>query len=387
MTTVLFSVGDASGDVYAADLSRELARRLHEPRFLGLGGVEMEKAGVELVVHQRDLSVGGLFELLPDLPRVVRAWRRMVRVLAESRPDLVILVDSSGFNIPFAGRARSQRIPTLYYVSPQVWAWRRGRIRKIARRVDRMAAIFPFEPEVYASTDLPVEFVGHPLVERLRDAAERLEGKRARAALGLDPEARIVALLPGSRRAELRYVLGIQLETARILHARDPAIHFVLPVAPAIDRADVEARIRSAGLPSGLRLDVVSGRSLEAVCACDVALVKPGTSTLEATLLGRPLVVAARGNPLTAFLLRRLVKVDSLTMPNLIAGEPIVPEFFQRDAVPERIADAVQERLAGPVRDDQLARLGAVREQLRTGGAARRAAEIAEEMLVARLRG
>jgi lipid-A-disaccharide synthase len=187
--------------VYAGDFVREL-RALHPgTRFLGLGGAEMTRAGVEIVVDQRDLGASGLVELIPDLHRIVRTWRRMVAALRAERPDLVVLVDSSGLNIPFARRARRLGVPTLYYVSPQVWGWRTGRIRKIARWVNRLAVIFPFEPAVYADTGVPVEFVGHPLVERLRESSTKLDRATARSALGLDANASIAALLPCGRGA------------------------------------------------------------------------------------------------------------------------------------------------------------------------------------------
>lgn len=384
MTTVLLAVGDASGDLYAADFVRELRDLRPRARFLGLGGGEMEKAGVELAVNQRELAVGGLAELAPHLVRIASAWRRLGAALEARRPDLVVLVDSSGFNLPFARRAKRAGIPVLYYVAPQVWAWRRDRLRKIARRVDRLAVIFPFEPAVYAGTGVAAEFVGHPLVERIGDASARMDRDTARWALGLSREARVVALLPGSRRNELRHCLGVQLEAARALHARDPRICFVLPIAPSIERSRVEERVRAARLPSSLRLDLVGGRSLEALSACDVALVKPGTATVEAALLGRPLVVAGRGNALSAAVIRRLLRVNWLAMPNLIAGEAVVPEFLQGAAKPERVAEAVAEVMEGPARRAQLERLAEVRARLGRGGAARRAARIAEEMIVAR---
>ncbi len=380
MSTVLLSVGDASGDVYASDFVRELRARLPDARFVGLGGAEMEKAGVELVVHQRDVAVSGLFELLPDLHRIIRAWRCMVAALRALRPDLVVLVDSSGFNIPFARRARRLGCPTLYYVSPQVWAWRTRRIRKLARWVNRLAVIFPFEPAVYAGTRVPVEYVGHPLVERLRASAS-IDRASARRELGLPASARIVALLPGSRSSELRHMLPLQLEVARVLHARDPRIHFALPRAASLARETIEDAIRAAHLPSLLQIDVLDGHSQVAMRAADVALLKPGTSTLEAALLDCPLVVAARTNRFTASILRRLVRVDTLTMPNLIAGEPIVPEFLQEQARPETIADAVLALLEEPAGDAQRERLAVVRQALTKGGAAARAAEIAAEML------
>jgi lipid-A-disaccharide synthase len=308
----------------------------------------------------------------------------MVAELEASSPDLVVLVDSSGFNLPFARRVRRARIPVLYYVAPQVWAWRRGRIRQLATRVDRIAAIFPFEPAVYEGCGVPVEFVGHPLVEYFNDAVLSLDRERTRADLGIAPGERVVALLPGSRRTEIRHCLPVYLETARALHIRDPLVRFVLPLAPSIERGSVVSRVREADLPDRLRLDVIEGQSLEAMTSSDVVVTKPGTATLEATLLDRPLVIAARGNPLSVAILRRLVTVDTLGMPNLIAGERIVPEFLQDDADPDRIASAVLELLAGPARERQLAAFADVRARLGKGGAARRTAEIAEEMIVAR---
>jgi lipid-A-disaccharide synthase len=384
VTTVLLAVGDASGDRYAADFVRELRGLRSGMRFLGLGGVELERAGVELVVHQRELAIGGVVELVPHLDRIFGTWRRMVAALLSAAPDLVVLVDSSGFNLPFARRAQRAGVPVLYYIAPQVWAWRRGRIRKLAKRVDRLAVIFPFELAVYEGSGVEVEFVGHPLVDILRVTKADLDRGAARKRLGIEPHDRVVALLPGSRRTELRHCLGVYLETARVLHARDPRLRFLLPLAPSIDRSSVEARIAEAGLPSLLRIQLLESSSLESVIASDVAVIKPGTATLEAALLDCPSVIVARGNALSVALVRRLLKVDALGMPNLIAGRTIVPEFLQDEAQPEKIATSVLELFAGPAREHQLTALAGVRARLGRGGAARRAAEIAEEMIVAR---
>lgn len=380
----MLAVGDASGDAYAADFVRALRERLPDARMFGLGGEEMVEAGVELVAHQRALAVGGIVELLPDLHRIVQTWFRVGSALERTRPDLLVLVDSAGFNIPFARRARRVGVPILYYVCPQVWAWRRYRIRKIAGRVDRMAAIFPFEPAVYEGSGARVEFVGNPLVDRIRVSALGRTRESARAVLGVPRDARVVALMPGSRRDELRFCLGVHLATALEIFARDPKVHFVLPVAPSLERSWVEAKIEEALPRSELPLVVRSGGAVDALLACDVALVKPGTSTLEAALLGRPAVVAARASRVTAAIVRRLLLVDSLAMPNLIAGREIVPEFLQEDANPGDIARALLELLEGPARERQMEALEAVRDALGGGGAARRTAEIAEEMIVAR---
>jgi lipid-A-disaccharide synthase len=380
MSWVLVSAGDASGDLHAAALVRELRARRPDLRFGGVGGVALEKAGMDLLVHQRDLAIGGFLEVLSSLRRVYRAWRRMGRALRELQPLLLILVDSPDFNIPLARSARRGGVPTLYYVSPQVWAWRRGRIAKIARRVDRMAAIFPFEPGVYAGTGLRVDFVGHPLVESLTNLAAGESPRRLREELGLDPKAKLVLLLPGSRRNEIRHHLPRMLATAALLSARRPEVRFALAVAPSLSKDWIAQQVRACGLASGLRLDLVSGAH-EAILACDVALAKPGTVTVEVTLLGRPLVVLGRGNPLSAAVARRIVAVPSWTMPNLVAGRPIVPEFLQENARPERVAAALEAVLEGPERELLLARLGAIRERFGKGGAAARTAAIAEEML------
>ena len=381
MTTFLLSAGDASGELHAAALVTAL-RTLHpEARFLGLGGAEMEKAGVELVVHQREIAIGGLVEVLRDLRQITSAWGRLNRALRETRPDVVILVDAPDFNIPFARRAKRAGSPVLYYVSPQVWAWRRGRIGRIARRVDRLAVIFPFEVEVYRETSLRVDFVGHPLVDRLSHLADQRDTGAAREALGLDPQRPLVALLPGSRRNEVRGTLPLQLRAAAALHARQPTAGFAVGVAASIPREVVDAALAAARLPAGMALQVFEARTYEVLLASDVALAKPGTVTVESAMLGTPLVVAARANSLTAFIMRRVVKLPSITMPNLIAEERVVPEFLQQDAEPERIAAALQSLLSGPARARQLAALGRVREQLGAGGAAQRVAAIAAGMV------
>jgi lipid-A-disaccharide synthase len=357
LKSVLISAGDASGELHAAALAEELRRRAPGVRLFGLGGPAMEKAGVELVVPQHELAVGGLVEVLMELPRIVSAWRRMNRALVRRRPDLVILVDSPDFNLPFAKRAKRRGVPVLYYVSPQVWAWRQGRVRRIAARVDRLAVIFPFEPDVYAGTGLAVDFVGHPLLDRLTPLATR-ERADVRRALSLAADRPLVLLLPGSRRNEVRRTLPLQLAAARALHVRDPRVAFAIAVAPSIAREAIDEAIAAETLPALLDLTVIEGRTHEAIRAADVALAKPGTVTLEVALLGTPLVVTTRVNPFTAWLIRRLVHVSSYTMPNLIAGRAVVPEFLQEEAEPDRIAEALSRLLSGPDREAQLQALG-----------------------------
>ena len=383
VTTIFLSAGDASGELHTAALAEALRELAPDTRFLGLGGGAMEKAGVELAVHQREIAIGGLVEVLRDARTVVGAWSRLGRALRDSRPDLVILVDAPDFNMPFSLRVRRLGIPILYYVSPQVWAWRRYRIRKIARRVDRMAVIFPFEVDVYAGTGLPVEFVGHPLVERFaaRPTADRDALRRELGHGGNDP---FVALLPGSRRNEIRDSLPLQIRTARELRARVPNSRFALAIAPSISRADVETALAALPEAAELGLTLHEDRTYDVISAADVALTKPGTVTVEIALLGTPMVVAARANPLTAAIGRRVIKVPSLTMVNLIAGAPVVPEFVQQAAQPARVAGALEVLLTSECGNAQRKRLADVRERLGGGGASRRAAQIALSMLDAR---
>jgi lipid-A-disaccharide synthase len=386
MKTILLVAGDASGELHAAALARELARGEPKLRLLGLGGKQMERAGVEIVVDQRELAIGGLLEVARDLGQVVGAWRRLGRTLAESRPDLVVLVDSPDFCIPFARRARRAGVPVLYFVSPQVWAWRRYRIAKLARRVDRMAAIFPFEPREYAGSGLRVEFVGHPLVDRIPEPGPggRAEARRR---LGLPAAEPLVALLPGSRRNELRSSLPLQVGAAALLAREDPRLRFALALAPSLSREDLQAQLAplrealgTGGTPAP-PIEVYEDATYDVVRAADVVVTKPGTATVEIALLGTPMLVAARANAFTAAVARRVLRVPSLTMVNLIFGEPVVPELLQEEARPERVAAGVRELLAGSAGAAQRRRLAELRGRLGGGGAARRVAEIAREML------
>jgi len=382
---ILFSAGDVSGDLHGAALAARLRERRGDLELAGLGGRAMQAAGVELLASSDALAIGGLVEVLRALG-AVRATRRALLEHARAHPpDLVVLIDSGGFNLPLArALRRSCEAKILYFVAPQVWAWRRGRIRKLARRVDRAAVILPFEAEHYAGTGLTVDFVGHPLVDEFAvDGAAGSETKRsaARARLGVDAGARVVALMPGSRRNEVDAHLPMQLEAVARLRERWPDLRALVAVAPSIDRGRIDALVAAAPGEVGAAVRVVEGDSRGVLRAADAALLKPGTVTTEAMLLGVPMVVMARAHPLTAAVVRRLLRVPHLAMPNLVAGRRIVPEYWQEEATPGGLADALAGLLGGPEREAQLAALGDAAQRLGPGGAIDRAADVALSML------
>lgn len=388
MKTVLISAGDLSGERHAAELVLALRERMPGTRFVGMGGAAMAAAGVELSVDQRQLAVGGIFEIFGSLPRIVRAWRGMQRCLRDTQPDIVILIDSGGFNLPFARRVRARsRAKILYYVAPQVWAWRPRRLRKLADRTDRIAVILPFEQNFYAEHGVSVDFVGHPAVDGLRSSEAGLtpqNTREARASLGIDGEVPLLGIFPGSRRNELTRHLPVQLDAFLRLRESEPALRdlrCVVGLAPNLDHE--EARRITAGplaaAPGAIEIvTAVDGRALD---ACDVALVKPGTITVELMLRRKPMVVIGRVHPLTAMIARRSLRIPWLSMPNLIAGAEIVPEFLQQVATRDRIAAALASLFQGENRERQIQELDRASLRLGTPGAAKRAAEIVEEMI------
>jgi lipid-A-disaccharide synthase len=380
MARVLVSALDASGDLHAADLARALRARRPELELFGAGGAALRNAGMDVVVDQRELAVAGLVEVLEIVPAALRAARRLCGEARARGATLALLVDSPDFHLPLARRLRRIGVPVLGYIGPNVLRWRRGRVDVVARRFDRLASIFPFEPPLYEGTGLRVDYVGHPLVEPLRSLRERHDRASARALLGLRSDGPLLALLPGSRRNEVARMLPLFVQSARALRARRPDLAVAVGLAPSLARTEVEAQLRAQG--AGPLPALVDGRSRELLIAADVALAKPGTVTMEAALLGCPLVVAGVAHPLSAALWRRLSRVDSFAMPNLIADAPLVPEFLQRDARPEPIADALAARLEAPERARQQAGFEIVRKRLGDDVAAERAAAIADAMLV-----
>jgi lipid-A-disaccharide synthase len=339
----------------------------------GVGGDHLSEQGAALVAHVRDLAVVGILEVLRHIPKIRASFKHLVAELDRQRPDAAVLIDYPDFNLRLAEELRDRGVPVVYYVSPQVWAWKRGRIRTIRRTVSRMVVIFPFEEALYREAGVPVTYVGHPLVDLVAPAPDRhafLSG------LGLDPSRPVVAMLPGSRPMEVANNMPPLVEASRIALRQRPDVQFVLAVAPLLDPATLEARC------GGLPIRAVGNQTLAVVGAADLALVASGTATVETALLGTPMIVVYRVAPLTYALGRRFVRVAHFAMVNLIAEREVVPELIQSAFTPERVAEETLALLGDTGRADLMRRdLAEVRRRLGGPGASARAAAVVREFL------
>jgi lipid-A-disaccharide synthase len=368
---IFLSTADASGDLHAAALVEALAKRASGVEVYGLGGVALAATGFRAVVPQRELAIAGLTEVLGSVPRVLGAYAKLRRALVSERPDLAIFVDSPDLNLPLAAVAKRAGLRVLYYVAPQVWAWRPGRVKKLARRTDAVGVIFPFEEAPLVAAGVNARFVGHPLVDRLAPFARADRAELARE-LGLDPARPILGLLPGSRHNEVERNWPLLRATAELLRGALPGLQVQLVVASTLAGEAFAA-------PEWLR--VVRGRSHEAMAASTCLISAAGTATVEAAILGVPLVVAHRTSALTFELARRIARVPSSCMVNLIAGAGVVPERIQAHARPAALAAlaATFLRDAG-ARAEIQRRLAEAVALLGGPGASERAAELALEV-------
>jgi lipid-A-disaccharide synthase len=370
---VLVSCGEPSGDLYAGDLVRHLRERAGPLDVFGLGGDRVEAAGGRLVAHVRDLAVVGLLEVLKHLRRLRGVFRAVLEEVERERPAVAVLVDYADFNLRLARELKGRGVPVVYYVSPQVWAWRRGRMRAIRERVVRMVVIFPFEEPLYREAGVPVTFVGHPLVDLARPAEDR---PAFLASLGLDPARPVLALLPGSRPQEVAHNLPPIAGALRLLRARRADLQLALAVAPSLDPALFDRDL--AGLP----VTRVGGRTHALLSAATAGIVASGTATVEAALMDLPSVVVYRLAPLTYALGRPFVRVPHYAMANLIAGREVVKELIQRDFRPEAVAREVVALLEDPSRRGSVKEgLAQVRARLGPSGASARAAAVVAEVL------
>lgn len=373
---IMIVSGEASGDLHGARLIEALKQLLPDIYVCGMGGVELRRQGVDILYDAAKMAVVGIIEVIAHLKDIRKAQNILFNDLLNNRPQLLILIDYPDFNLLLAKKAKKLGIPVFYYISPQVWAWRSGRVKTIRRLVDKMAVILPFEKQFYKNRGVNVEYVGHPLMDSVSTSQSREE---FRIHNSIPEDSIVVGILPGSRKKEIRTMLPLFLEAAAMLAKRHPGITFVLPQASSIKQEDLD----SGGLAdSTIAVKVITEDRYNLMAACDLVMAASGTVTLELAILNIPMVVSYRMSSLTYLLGRRLIKVDYASLVNLVAGKEVVPELLQENATPENIAEAMEKIWPGQQeRETMLAGLSSVRERLGHGGASKKAAQVALEVM------
>ncbi len=374
--------GEASGDLYGAELSRELQSLDAGLILSGIGGTGMAAEGVNILYDISRLAVMGIVEVVSRLRDIRNAMKILENQFETNRPDLLILIDYPGFNLELARRAKKFAIPVLYYISPKIWAWREGRIKSIRKYVDRMAIIFPFEKEFYRGHGFEVDFVGNPLLDQVQTT---MAPEEFRARHGIDKDANVIGIMPGSRKQELARILPVFLQAAELLDQKTEKCVFLLPLALTLTEDD----LKEHGLrDTGLDIRIMKEQRYDAMAACDAAMAVSGTLTMELAILQVPMVVCYRASFLSYFIAKPFIKVKYISLVNLVAGKEIVPELLQQKATPQNmyheISELLPEREAGKSMRQELAK---VVGQLGEPGGTRRTAELAMEMLAKGLSG
>jgi lipid-A-disaccharide synthase len=363
--------GEASGDIYGADLvekAHKLDATLH---FFGIGGARMRESGVETVVDSAEMAVMGLVEVVKHFGVISSAFNKLKAILRNNPPELLILIDYPGFNIRLAKIAKMAGVKVLYYISPKVWAWKAGRIRTIAASVSQMAVIFPFEVPLYEKAGVPVTFVGHPMLDLVNVAVNRDE---AATSFGLDPSRKVIGLFPGSRRSEIERILPAIIAAAELVQKDLPNVQFVLPLASTLNEEDIIPHLRRGGITA----IITRQRIHDLIRACDAIISVSGTVTLEIALIGTPMVIIYKLAPLTYQVARRVVKIKHIGLCNIVADRSLVKELIQGQANPESIAAEIMEIITNEeYRTKMTADLATIREKLGGGGAAARTASLA----------
>lgn len=373
--TIAFSAGESSGDQHAANMFLELKQLCPDLTGIGMGGNSMRLAGININYDASGIGVIGVIEVIKHYAEINRALYTMKKLLREERPDLLVCVDYKEFNFKLARYAKEIGIKVLFYVSPQVWAWRPGRVKQYGAAIDMMAVIFPFEVPYYEKENVPVRYVGHPSVDKVRAQLSKDEGFRV---FGLGKSKPIVGILPGSRRNEIERMLPVMLDAAHKLQNKFPGIHFLLPQADSIPDTLIDSHVKSARL----MLTVIKKKPYDVIQCCDAIMTTSGTASLEIALLGVPMVIAYKLAPLTYWLGRWLIKTPYIGLPNIILGKAAVKELIQHDATADNLAAEITRLLqensyAEIVRTD----LVRVKELLGEGGGSKNMALLALEML------
>jgi len=369
--------GEASADLHGSNVIKAIKELDPNVYFYGIGGERMKGVGVDVLFDSSDMAVVGVIEVLSKLKIIIKASRELKKSLDVYRPNLLILIDYPDFNLHLAKFARKRGIPVLYYISPQVWAWRRGRVKKIARLVNKMLVILPFEVSFYENERIDVEFVGHPLVDIVEPKYANEEALRR---FNLEEDRVTIGLLPGSRKSEVKLLLPDMLKAAEILNRRLGTAQFVLPVASTIDEKEIKEIISNAR--STVRINVTKDNIYDVINVSNVVIVASGTATLEAAIMNAPMVIIYKVSPLTYLIGKLLVKVKDVGLVNLMAGRRVVSELIQFDVTPERIANEVMSILENKeLYFEMKNQLSWVKRKLGNPGASLRVARIATEML------
>jgi len=368
--------GEASGDLHGANLARAMLEKDCDLVISGIGGTEMAAAGVEILYDNSRLAVMGIIEVIKGLKDVRNAMNLLESRFRLERPHLLILVDYPGFNLELARRAKKYNIPVFYYISPKIWAWREGRIKRIKRYVDRMAVILPFENKFYGDRGVDVDFVGNPLLDQVHTT---LAPSAFRARNNIRPEAKVIGIMPGSRKQEIVRLLPLFMQTARMLNGAVKNCVFLLPLASTLTETDLEEHgIRAEGLD----VRIIKDKRYEAMASCDAAMAASGTLTMELAILKVPMVVCYRVSPLTHMLAKPFIKVRFASLVNLVAGREVVPELLQQRVTPDSIYREILPLLVNvEEREAMKAEFVNVCRQLGKPGASKRAADIAMQML------
>ena len=373
--TIMIVAGEASGDMHGANLVREMLRIDPALNFYGIGGKKLREEGVKLLANASDMAVVGLTEVISKLGSILKIMGMMKRSLDECRPDLVILIDYPDFNLPLANAAKKRGIKIFYYISPQVWAWRKGRIGQIKKTVDKMAVILPFEVDTYGQEGFTVNYVGHPLLDMVKLNYSKQESRKK---FGLAENKITIGILPGSRLSEVGKLMPELLRASEILAQKMPEVQFVLPLADTLEEKIITKIISGFNV----KVKIISGNTYDVISCADLALVASGTATLETALLGIPMVIVYKISLLSYLIGRLIVDVKNIGLVNIIAGKTIVPELIQGDACGKRIAvEALAILTNEEKKQEMIKELMAIRARLGEPGAAIRAAQIACDMI------
>lgn len=370
MYKVMISVGEASGDLHGASIAKALKELDPDIQMFGMGGQAMRKAGVDIAHDIADLGIIGFVEVVKNLPRFFRLRDELVALMEREKPDVLLVIDYPDFNMRLAPKARALGIPVVSYIPPSAWAWRKGRAKSVAKLVDKIAAIFPFEAEVYRNAGANVEFVGHPLIDIIKPTMDKTV---AYEFFQLDSQHSIILLLPGSRKAEIENLLPVMLESAEKIMQSDPNCQFVLPVASTISREMLHNMIKQYKV----KVKLTAEHTYDLMTIADSAIAASGTVTLEAAILGLPVVVIYKMAALTYFIGRLLVKIPNISLPNIVAGKRIIPELLQYEVNADNIAREAIALLPSTAAGKQAREgLRQVKQRLGAGGAVKRTAQV-----------